>query len=83
MEEKYIVFRILRKVADGTFIIDGQIKDTLAQAKHHFHSVMNTYAYGENAAYDYAACQIESLDGAIVMGPEIDNRIPTPEPEEE
>ena len=83
MEEKYIVFRILRKTEDGSYIIDGQTKNTLDEAKHHFHSVMNTYAYGANAAYDYAACQIQSLSGGIVMGPEVDNRIPVPEPVEE
>lgn len=76
--EKYIVTRILRKVDNGEFIIDGQIKETRNDAKHHFHNVMTTYAYENNASYDYVSCEIRDLDGRIIMGPEVDNRIPEP-----
>lgn len=74
----YFVFRVLRKVSDGTYIIDGTSHSTLDAAKHHFHSVMNTYAYGQNAGYDYVECFIQNMSGSIVMGPEVDDRTSTP-----
>lgn len=71
----YIVIRILRKVANGEFIIDGTLHETIELAKHHFHTVMSTYAYGNNAGYDYVACYIINLDGTRYEW-EVDNRIP-------
>ena len=82
MNEKYIVFRVLRKVSDGSYIIDGSTKDSLNEAKHHFHSVMNTYAYGTNENYDYVMCMIQNTAGLILMT-EVDNRISAPEPNAE
>lgn len=79
--ETYFVFRILRKVSDGTFIIDGTTHATENEAKHHFHSVMNTYAYGANENYDFVWCSVQNSSGGELIR-EIDNRTtasnPTP-----
>ena len=44
-------------------------------AKHQYHAFMSTYAYNQDAGVDYASCSVETLDGLILMGPEIDNRM--------
>ena len=79
----YFVFRILRKVSDGTFSTEIFTYDSLNSAKHQFHQIMATYAYGNNANYDYVSSEIRTVDGRTIVGPEIDNRIPQPEPPEE
>lgn len=87
MNTTYFVFRILRRVSDGTFIIDGTTHATENEAKHHYHTVMNTYAYGINENYDYICCSVQNDQGGELMR-EIDDRRPLPvqepaaEPEE-
>ena len=78
----YFVFRILRKASDGTYSTEVFTYEDLNAAKHQFHQVMATYAYGNNANYDYVSGEIRSIDGRSIVGPEIDNRIPVPEPPE-
>lgn len=74
MEEKFFVFRILRKVSDGSFIIDGTTHDTLDAAMHHYHQVLTTYGYGNNESYDYVTVEVQTMDGRIVRS-EVDDRI--------
>ena len=76
----YFVIRILRKVSDGTYGIETFTYDNENAAKHQFHQVMATYAYGNNANYNYVSGEVRTIDGLTIVGPEVDNRIPTPEP---
>ena len=78
----YFVIRILRKVSDGSYSTEIFTYDNLNSAKHQYHQVMATYAYGNNANYDYVSSEVRSLDGRTIVGPEVDNRIPEPAPEE-
>ena len=57
------------------------IDEAVNLAKHQFHAFMSTYGYGVDNTIDYVACDVTDLDGLVLMGPEIDNRI-EPEPEE-
>ncbi len=83
MEEKYFALRILRKVSDGKYTVEVFDYDNENAAKHQFHQVMATYAYGNNANYDYVSCEVRDISGGTIMGPEVDDRIPAPEPEAE
>lgn len=81
------VLRVLHRVSDGSYIVDGTTHETELQAKHQFHSVMNTYAYGANSNYDYVRCSVETDIGCELMR-ELDDRRPVepdiePEPEGE
>ena len=77
----YFVMRYLGRT-DGVFVLDGFQKETLNEAKHQFHNVMNTYAYGQNENYNYVMCEVKAMDGRTVMI-EVDDRRPEPEPEPE
>ena len=78
----YFVLRILHNASTGAYTAEIFSYDNLNSAKHQFHNVMNTYAYGNNANYDYVVCDIMAQDGRIVHS-EVDDRIPVPEPVEE
>ena len=78
----YFVMRYLGR-NDGVFVLDGFQKETLNEAKHQFHNVMNTYAYGQNENYNFVMCEVKALNGNIIVGPEVDDRRPVPEPEPE
>ena len=71
----YFVHKILRKVSDGTYNVEGTEHETENDAKHRFHSVMNAYAYGANENYDYVCCSVENDIGGELMK-EIDDRRP-------
>ena len=77
----YLVIRILRRVSDGTYTIEAFPYDNENAAKHQFHQIMATYAYGNNDNYDYVSGEIRTRTGATIFGPEIDDRIPIVEPE--
>ena len=77
----YFVMRYLGRI-DGVFVLDGFQKETLNEAKHQFHNVMNTYAYGQNESYDFVMCEVKATDGRTVML-EVDDRRPVPEPSPE
>jgi hypothetical protein len=77
----YFVMRYLGR-NDGVFVLDGFQKETLNEAKHQFHNVMNTYAYGQNENYNFVMCEVKAMDGRTVML-EVDDRRPAPEPEPE
>ena len=78
----YFVLRILRNASTEAYSSEIFTYDNLNQAKHQFHQVLATYAYGNNANYDYVVCEIKAQDGRIVQN-EVDNRIPVPQPEPE
>lgn len=75
----YFVYKILRKVSDGTFNIEGTSHVTEDEAKHRFHSLMNAYAYGANENFDYVLCSVENDIGSEIMK-EIDDRRPIEQP---
>lgn len=78
----FFVMRYLGR-NDGTFVLDGFQKETLEEAKHQFHAVMSTYAYGQNENYNFVMCEVKAMNGNIILGPEVDDRRETePEPEE-
>lgn len=77
------VYKILRKVSDGTYNVEGTTHETMNDAKHRFHSLMNAYAYGANENFDYVRCSIvDDQSGELML--EIDDRRPVAEltPEE-
>ena len=75
----YFVMRYLGRL-DGTFVLDGFQKESETEAKHQFHAVMSTYAYGQNENYNFVMCQIVATDGRVIMG-EVDDRRSAEEPE--
>lgn len=77
----YFVMRYLGR-AEGSPVLDGFSQDTLENAKHQFHQIMTTYAYGANENYNYVMCEIKATDGRTVML-EVDDRRPAPEQETE
>lgn len=74
----FFVMRYLGR-NDGVFVLDGFQKETENEAKHQFHNVMNTYAYGQNENYNFVMCEIKAMDGRTVMI-EVDDRREQPEP---
>lgn len=76
----FFVFRILHKISDDSWIIDGTTHGTEVEAKHHYHQVLTTYAYGNNSGYDYVACQVQTFGGGMIVG-EVDDRRPETEAE--
>lgn len=74
----FFVMRYLGR-RDGVFVLDGFQKATEDEAKHQFHNVINTYAYGQNENYDFVMCEIKAMDGRTIMI-EVDDRREQPEP---
>lgn len=73
----YFVMRYLGR-PEGAPVLDGFVQETLEGAKHQFHQVMTTYAYGANENYNYVMCEIKSTSGRSLMI-EVDDRTqPTP-----
>ena len=79
----YFVTRMTHRVSDGLYTIVVFPFGTENEALHQYHSDLTTYAYGNNINYDYVSAEIRTLDGSTIVGPEIDNRLPTPTPEPE
>ena len=50
------------------------VRDTVNDALHQYHAFMSTYGYGYDATVDYCSCSVESESGAIIKGPEVDDR---------
>ena len=50
------------------------VKSSEDAGMHQFHAFMSTYAYGQDATVDYCACSVETEDGLVIVGPEIDDR---------
>lgn len=80
MEEKFFLIQIRRtnRVYDKGIVV----KDTLDEAKQSYHAYLGAYGYGHDPATDYVQVAINTITGATVVGPEIDDRRPEPEEEE-
>lgn len=63
-----------RKNIDGTWANNVTPYNTYNDAVHQFHGLLSSYGYGNNPSYNYVACFIQTLDGAIIKS-EVDNRI--------
>ena len=68
--------------SNDTWDNNAHTKATWNEVMHQFHAFMSTYGYGYAENIDYVSCSVESLDGGIRRN-EVDDRIPTPEPEVE
>ena len=70
---------------DGTWANNVTFYEGWNEAARQFHGLLASYGYGNNPSYNYVACLIQTLDGAIVKS-EVDNRrseAPEVEPEGE
>lgn len=74
MEQKFFLTQIKR--TNGNYEKGVVVKDTLDAAKQSYHAYLGAYAYGHDGATDYVQCSISDINGAVVFGPEVDNRIP-------
>ena len=81
MENKYFLSQI-KRATDGTYTKGIVVHDTMDNALNGFHAYFGAYGYGKDANTDYVACFVSDITGAIIRS-EVDNRIPTPEPEPE
>ena len=62
--DKYFVVQILKK--NGNFTNNVHVKDNADAAMHQYHAFMSTYAYGQDAQAEYAACYVIAPEGAII-----------------
>jgi hypothetical protein len=76
-EEKFFLTQIKR--TNGTYEKGVVVKNNLEDAKQAYHAYFGAYGYNHDANTDYVQCLIYDINGTIVFGPEVDNRIPAPE----
>ena len=80
MENKYFLTEI-KHDAEG-FTKGVVVKDTLDGARQSFHAYLGAYGYGNAEGVDYVACYICDMSGRITDLC-VDDRRPTPAPEED